>query len=166
MKNNGNRAEGFSLTETAIAIALVGFVLAGILSGIPGSLQMMTEADTRTVKARIAQSIMNEVQLNEWKSVGQYHNTHWYFDGEGIPLQSKDDKPPEMQAFHALVTLADKTISLPGAQTVAFSIDPEDNSDIKVITIRITHSSEENYDFEKGFLHKTFSSWITRMDLP
>lgn len=169
MKPRSRRADpGFSLVEIVLAIGIFAMIFSFVFMAVPSSLQSMNKADGKSVQGRIARGLVAEILLNDWESVMDYHQTHHYFDGEGFELEFAADSTaePEFFAYHAYVSFSDQNIVLPGTTTEPYQgEDGTAEADLRIVTVLVTNGPSPNYDFASRRDHRTYSTWISRMNL-
>jgi len=82
---------GFSLVEVALALAIMAFASASIISLIPFGLTSFRQAMNYTVESEIVQSLTNDITLTDFaylKNMGKSKNVTYYFDADGNRLTS------------------------------------------------------------------------------
>jgi uncharacterized protein (TIGR02598 family) len=97
-------ASGFSLTEVAMAIAVVSFAFVALLALIPSSLQTFRHAIDTTLTSQIAQRLISEVQQTDFDFLVDNTRNHSeaqtqqfsrlpvrYYDDQGNELKSGND---------------------------------------------------------------------------
>ena len=86
-----SRNNGFSLVEVALALAIMAFASASIISLIPFGLSSFRKAMNNTVESEIVQNLVNNISMtdfNHLNSMASSQGTVYYFDAEGNPLTS------------------------------------------------------------------------------
>ena len=86
IKNFRRRSlRGFSLIETAVALAIVSFSCTCLLSLLPASLNAFHQAMGNTVESQIVQSISNDLELDNFSTLTGYVTSPptFYYDHEG-----------------------------------------------------------------------------------
>ena len=77
MKNNTitNKlcTKGFTLVETVLALGIVATVMVTLMALLPTGMDIMKEAGTNTVGARIANQLVSEVQLSDYDKIQQWN---------------------------------------------------------------------------------------------
>ena len=89
-RKRGNRS-GFSLVEIVVAVGIVATVMVALLGMIPTGLNTVNEAAHTMSEIRIAQQVLGEVQLTDWREIEQWESDGPYFyDLEGTKLETED----------------------------------------------------------------------------
>lgn len=91
-------ADGFSLIEVTIAMAIAAVAIVTLLGMIPQGMMTMTEAGDKAIKTRISQQILGELQLTPFESkksggvspLDAYDRQIRFFDDQGEELKSDD----------------------------------------------------------------------------
>ncbi len=80
------RSGGFSLVEVALALAIMAFASASIISLIPFGLTSFRQAMNNTIESEIVQGLTNDISLSDFgnlKNMAVAQGTTYYFDAEG-----------------------------------------------------------------------------------
>ena len=59
--------KGFTLVETVLALGIVATVMVTLMALLPTGMDIMKEAGTNTVGARIANQLVSEIQLSDYE---------------------------------------------------------------------------------------------------
>ena len=102
---------GFSLVETAMALAIIGFACVSLVGLIPIGLTSFHQAIETTTEAEIVQNLSNDILLANFSDLyqytSQYGNRVYYYDDEGTPLTVvTPGVPPSGTVYKVVVALA------------------------------------------------------------
>ena len=78
--------KGFTLVETVLALGIVATVMVTLMALLPTGMDIMKEAGTNTVGARIANQLVSEIQLSDYEKIQQWNGKEYYFDDMGTEL--------------------------------------------------------------------------------
>ena len=135
------RSGGFSLVEVALALAIMAFASASIISLIPFGLTSFRQAMNYTVESEIVQSLTNEITLTDFgylKNMSKSKNVTYYFDADGNRLTSDTGS-------HYKVQIGFTDLS-PGATNPANSLAFLSNNSGATALITITkHDNSKDY---------------------
>ena len=91
LRRKPRKRSGFSLVEIVVAVGIVATVMVALLGMIPTGLSTVNEAADTMAEIRIAQQVIGEVQLTEWKEIDKWAlEGPYYYDLEGNLLGSED----------------------------------------------------------------------------
>jgi len=84
------RSLGFSLVEVTMALAIIAFASASIISLIPFGLTSFRHAMNNTVESEIVQTLTNDLAMTDFKNLSKMAGaggtgTTYYFDANGDP---------------------------------------------------------------------------------
>ena len=65
--------KGFTLVETVLALGIVATVMVTLMALLPTGMDIMKEAGTNTVGARIANQLVSEIQLSDYDKIQQWN---------------------------------------------------------------------------------------------
>lgn len=85
---------GFSLIEVILALAILVFASASIISLIPIGLTTFRQAMNNTIESEIVQSLVNNISMTNFsnlKNMASSQGTTYYFDADANPLSSNKD---------------------------------------------------------------------------
>ncbi|MEM7144656.1 MAG: Verru_Chthon cassette protein B [Verrucomicrobiota bacterium] len=167
---------GFTVIETAFAVALTAVGLVAILGLLPHGLNAMKTAGDTSVQARIAQELTGEVMLTDWTLIDNYNYENTddlrYFDNEGTEIfaEANDSriKTPDFDFRLAFVA----QILIPEADNKdAFKLpsgpaDAEPDPDIKRVIVRVANVPIANLDFEDEEYRRkitTYTATVVKM---
>ena len=95
MKNNTTiikfNTRGFTLVETVLALGIVATVMVTLMALLPTGMDIMKEAGTNTVGARIANQLVSKVQLSDYDKIQQWNGEERYYDDMGTEVFKSDD---------------------------------------------------------------------------
>ncbi len=86
--------EGFSLVEVALAMAILAFASASIISLIPFGLSSFRKAMNNTVESEIVQGLVNNISMTDFehlKSMASSQGTVYFFGADGSPVAGATD---------------------------------------------------------------------------
>lgn len=102
---------GFTLAEVMIAMGIVASVMVAIMGLLPLAIRAVAEASNLTISARIAQDVVNNVQMSEWRHIEEdYKNKVFYYDHEGFRI--RDDNKKETPIFEARVMFPEEELRI------------------------------------------------------
>ncbi len=140
--SSGNhRKSGFSLVEVVVAVGIVATVFVAFLGLIPLGLENMSDAGNITTQSRIAQKIIGEIQLSEWRDENQggtdaknsiidsFDGDTRYYDEFGD--ETNDESERVYLAEIEVLQTGQGDVTLPGA---------EPNKYIKNAVIRVAYA--------------------------
>ena len=61
--------KAFTLVETVLALGIVATVMVTLMALLPTGMDIMKEAGTNTVGARIANQLVSEIQLSDYEKI-------------------------------------------------------------------------------------------------
>jgi len=93
---------GFSLVEVTLALGVMAFTIISLMGLLTTGCQSSQQSMRRNMKSEIAQGILGAVQLSRYQLLAQFDNNHFFFDAQGNPLPSGDNKA----VYQAQTTLA------------------------------------------------------------
>ena len=126
---------GFSLVEIVVAVGIVATVMVALLGMIPTGLSTVNEAADTMAEIRIAQQILGEVQLTEWKEIDKWAaEGPYYYDLEGNLLRSAD----QTKAVYTCKVGVEDAPALPNVR--------EPNEYLKRVTVKVS-SKRGSIDF-------------------
>lgn len=161
---------GFSLVEVTLALGITAFGLVALMGMLPKSLSTLQEAGQITAQTRIAQQLIGDVMLNDWKKLDTvYPNAKSaageikFFDDQSIEIKTGSDNFERDLVYVARMKLPDAAtagVKLPGANNFS--------SDLRRIVVDVIQSNRQlsggDFDDEKAQSKiRTFSSIITNM---
>ena len=168
-----SKEAGFTLPELMISIAIVS-VMVVIVWGVIGSAHLtMNEADRKATQARIAQTLIGELILNDWNSILSYDGAEHFFDAEGNRMPNTENlgKSDAFWVYRAVVEVGKDQAAVPGTESPNRSSGSRKGgkgSDppimTRMIVVRITNGPFPNYNFQQDRRHETFATWVSKMD--
>ena len=118
MKNNTitNKlcTKGFTLVETVLALGIVATVMVTLMALLPTGMDIMKEAGTNTVGARIANQLVSEVQLSDYDKIQQWNGEERYYDDMGTQISKNDEQFKMRRIYTARVEVDEESPELPG----------------------------------------------------
>jgi uncharacterized protein (TIGR02598 family) len=153
-------APAFSLVEVMIAVGIVASVMLGLVGIMPVGLSAIQDAQNNSIRARIVQEIISDLQAADWASaaeVGQAgrrstdflllqenllgDRNRRYYNAQGgriLPQQSSvGSEPPPVQIYAALAEVAPGT----GDNPVLLSSDRNNAYKfLKIVNIYVEHT--------------------------
>lgn len=69
-RSRGGRKGGFTLIEVVVAVGIVATVFVALMGMLPIGIDTMRDASEVTMRAQIAQKLIGEIQLAEWRPDG------------------------------------------------------------------------------------------------
>lgn len=106
--------KGFTLVETVLALGIVATVMVTLMALLPTGMDIMKEAGTNTVGARIANQLVSEIQLSDYEKIQQYNGKEYYFDDMGTQLTKNDQESKNRRIYTAKIEVDEKNPELPG----------------------------------------------------
>ena len=161
---------GFSLVEVTLALGITAFGLVALMGMLPKSLSTLQEAGQISAQTRIAQQLIGDVMLNDWKKLDTVYPAAKaageikYFDDQSIEIKTDDPDFSRDLIYIARLRLpaaATDGVKLPGAGN--FSTDLR-RIIVDIIQSNDTQFTAANFDDDKMQSKvRTFSSIITNM---
>lgn len=133
-------AAGFSLVESALAVALAALAVVALFGILPVGLDSVRNAATMTAEARMLQAVAAEYQMRPWASLKtlQAGDTEdFYFDTQGMRVTASSHD----RAFTARASILPDRF-LPGAVEV--------NDRLKTIELLVTDRPDANATFRSA----------------
>ena len=93
--------KGFTLVETVLALGIVATVMVTLMALLPTGMDIMKEAGTNTVGARIANQLVSEIQLSDYEKIQQWNGKEYYFDDMGTELTKNDQESKNRRIYTA-----------------------------------------------------------------
>lgn len=126
---------GFSLIEVVVAVGIVATVFVALMGMIPIGIDTMKDAGEITMRSQIAQKLVGELQLAEWRKDGGsgdsvilgYDGEERYYDEYGIRVKTK-----ELALYTALIEVKPEPVILPNAG--------EGNEFMKQISVKVAYT--------------------------
>jgi len=119
---------GFSLVEIVVAVAIVATVMVALMGMIPTGLNTVKQAAHTMSEIRIAQQILGEVQMTEWKELRDWETEGpYYYDREGNKLETAEDPA----RLYTCVVELENAPTLPGSR--------HRNEYLQRIVVKVTH---------------------------
>lgn len=87
MPKRGQKA--FSMVEMALAMGVVSFAMISLLGLLPVGLSIARDTIDITVQSQVTQLISNQVQLTDYKNIGDWNGQQLYFNGQGLPEEDE-----------------------------------------------------------------------------
>lgn len=106
--------KGFTLVETVLALGIVATVMVTLMALLPTGMDIMKEAGTNTVGARIANQLVSEIQLSDYEKIQQWNGKEYYFDDMGTELTKNDQESKNRRIYTARIEVDEKSPELPG----------------------------------------------------
>ena len=106
--------KGFTLVETVLALGIVATVMVTLMALLPTGMDIMKEAGTNTVGARIANQLVSEIQLSDYEKIQQWNGKEYYFDDMGTQLIKNDEESKFRRIYTARIEVDEKNPELPG----------------------------------------------------
>jgi uncharacterized protein (TIGR02598 family) len=123
---------GFSLVEVTLALAIMAFASASIISLVPFGLISFHHAMNNTVESEIVQYLTNNISLTNFsnlKSMASSQGTNYFFDSNGDPLTSSTGA-----LYTAQISFTDLSPSKPTASNPLNTLSPSSGT-VALITI-------------------------------
>lgn len=86
---DGRGEHAFSLVEVVLALGIVSFVIVGIMGLLLLGMSTFRRSIDTTVQAQIAQRIISDAQLTDFKKLASFSA---YFDESGTEVQPSDSR--------------------------------------------------------------------------
>jgi len=106
--------KAFTLVETVLALGIVATVMVTLMALLPTGMDIMKEAGTNTVGARIANQLVSEIQLSDYEKIQQWNGKEYYFDDMGTQLIKNDQESKNRRIYTARIEVDEKNPELPG----------------------------------------------------
>ena len=106
--------KGFTLVETVLALGIVATVMVTLMALLPTGMDIMKEAGTNTVGARIANQLVSEIQLSDYEKIQQWNGKEYYFDDMGTQLIKNDQESKNRRIYTARIEVDENNPELPG----------------------------------------------------
>ena len=113
-KMTKNLHKGFTLVETVLALGIVATVMVTLMALLPTGMDIMKEAGTNTVGARIANQLVSEIQLSDYEKIQQWNGKEYYFDDMGTQLTKDDQESKNRRIYTARIEVDETNPELPG----------------------------------------------------
>ena len=97
--------KGFTLVETVLALGIVATVMVTLMALLPTGMDIMKEAGTNTVGARIANQLVSKVQLSDYDKIQQWHDEERF---------KSDDDFKMRRIYTAKIEVDEESPELPG----------------------------------------------------
>ena len=83
---HSTKPAGFTLAEVLIALGIVATVMVGMLAMIPHAIGSIRESNSLTIKGRIAQEVISNIQMSDWGQIDEDYKGKppSKYDNEGI----------------------------------------------------------------------------------
>ena len=111
---NKPKTRGFTLVETVLALGIVATVMVTLMALLPTGMDIMKEAGTNTVGARIANQLVSKLQLSDYDKIQQWHDEERYYDDMGTEVFKSDDDFKMRRIYTAKVEVDEESPELPG----------------------------------------------------
>lgn len=107
-------ANGFSLVEAVLALAVVSFAMMGIVGLVPVGLSHFKKAITISAESQILRSLSNEIEVTEFSNLlSEYSSPKTlFYDDEGRLIDT---------AGTYAVTIQIKAVPIPGSSAQSYS---------------------------------------------
>ena len=105
--------KGFTLVETVLALGIVATVMVTLMALLPTGMDIMKEAGTNTVGARIANQLVSEIQLSDYEKIQQWNGKEYYFDDMGTELTKNDQESKNRRIYTARIEVDEKSQNSP-----------------------------------------------------
>lgn len=146
---------GFTLSETAIAVAIIATVVTALVGLIPVGLDQLRQASNTTADARILQAVTADYQMRTWSEIVQQQTeggvSDFYFDAQGTRLPKGDKEI--IFTTRATVKPMEK---LPGTA--------ETNDCLRRIELLVTDKADAQKAFATPGLCRSFHTSIAQKD--
>ena len=106
--------KAFTLVETVLALGIVATVMVTLMALLPTGMDIMKEAGTNTVGARIANQLVSEIQLSDYEKIQQWNGKEYYFDDMGTQLIKNDQESKNRRIYTARIEVDENNPELPG----------------------------------------------------
>lgn len=144
----GSFAQGFSLVEVAVSLAIASLAITVLLGLTPAGLDAIREAGDTGAETAIVRQMVAEVQAADWgdpsggtpgwSKLSDFDDERRYFDDQGTPL---DSPTGVMVAYVSRFSFPAKSVILPGGST------PGASADMVFLTIDFAASPDPNVNF-------------------
>jgi uncharacterized protein (TIGR02598 family) len=144
----GSDSDGFSLPETALAVAIASLGLLAIMGLLPQGLELSRKTGNLAAETRIVQQISGEVQQVNWSEqttafpVGNTPNR--YYDDQGV---SVDGTETLRIAYVARVEVPAETDSSVSAVTMPGSKDNKAHPFLRRLVVKVASVPSTSFDF-------------------
>lgn len=113
LRKDRSRVSGFSLVEVTLAMAIAAVALVTLFGLLPQGLNTMREAGDLAIGGRIHQQVLNEIQMADFDSIGQFDGLVIYYDAQGEEIDAQrggaGSTPPTGTVYSARVVLQPDT---------------------------------------------------------
>jgi uncharacterized protein (TIGR02598 family) len=166
-------AEGFSLPEVAIAVAIAALGMLTLLGLIPAGLDNLRQAGNTISASRICQQMMGELQSADWgvktgsgvgwSKLADYDGAVRYFDGEGTQLPAGTGGTLSTKHSNALSYVAKfEVVDAGTAPTLPGGLARE-RADCRKVIVHVAVSPQADFDFAKAdSKHEKVAFTVTR----
>ncbi len=129
------RSGAFSLIEVVVAVGIVATVFVALMGMIPIGLDTMKDAGEITMRAQIAQKVIGELQLAEWRpdkgsgdgGILGYDGEKRYYDEYGLRVEND-----LFGLYTALIEVNEEPVKIPS--------DNEGNRFLKSVTVKVAYT--------------------------
>lgn len=157
LRRKPRKTFGFSLVEIVVAVGIVATVMVALVGMIPTGLNTVNEAAHTMAEIRIAQQILGEVQLTEWKEIDKWEaEGPYYYDLEGNKLDGDDVS----KTVYTCQVEVEEAAPLPQAEA---------NEYLKRVTVKVSNKRGAKVNFSDTAPRKEYrqfsgNSVLTRSD--
>jgi uncharacterized protein (TIGR02598 family) len=140
-------AGGFSLIEVTLALAIMAFASASIISLVPFGLSSFHQAMNNTVESEIVQYLTNNISLTNFsnlKSMASSQGINYYFDSNGDPLTSATGA-----IYTAQISFTDLSPGMPTASNPLNTLSPSSGT-MALITITAIDKTKDYFTVVVG----------------
>lgn len=166
-------AEGFSLPEVAIAVAIASMGMLTLLGLIPAGLENLRQAGDSISSSRICQQMIGELQSADWgdktgsgvgwSKLADFHGAVRYFDGEGTRLTAGNEGGLSGTQGQALSYVAKFEVVDAGTAPTLPGGGVSVRSDSRKVILHVAVSPKANFDFDKAdSKHEKVAYTVTR----
>lgn len=138
-----NRAAGFSLVETVIALGIMGLAVTALLGLLPHGMEMSKKAANAGAEARILDTIRSELGNFSFSGLQTVTKKRLSFDEEGMLLDNS--------ASAVLITyVAEITTPASGERPVALPGAAQGEGLLLNIVVKVASTPQAEFDFDSA----------------
>ena len=162
--------------EVTIAMAIAAVAIITLLGLIPQGMKTMQEAGDQAIEARIHQSILSEIQLTPFESVGgggspirEFDNTERFYDTQGEEIEA--DRRGELEhIYSARIRIPDPGDDLPvsvgGENYAGVDFGGGVNENLRLVVIEVAavggrDSGDNTFDWSSDANQSLISTYQT-----
>ncbi len=134
---------GFSLAETAIAVAIAALGMISIIGLLPQGLEMSRRTAGMAAESRILQQVTGEIQAENWNDLltkypsGAVPNR--FYDDQGLVVTAQDGL---RVAYVARIEVPTPDVTMPG------SSDSSAHLYLRRMVVKVSYKADINFNFD------------------